>query len=116
MPKIGPAQSYKDLEKSAVDTYEGKKKGKDLPGLKTDAKTVRADKYKENAKLAEAIADAMASTKDKANSNDEGPLFVLAWRMYPNKDNSHWKGKTHSCGCGCACFGKRKPRPRRPGP
>jgi hypothetical protein len=110
MPKIGPAQSYEELEKSATQVSDGRARDKGLPGVKTDAKTVDVDAYLENGKLAAAIADAMESMK---KSNKDGPLFVLSWRMYPNKENPHWKGKTHSCGCGCGCIGRRKPPPRR---
>jgi hypothetical protein len=58
----------------------------------------------ENSSLKAAINKAFKENKiDKAHNNDGGPRFVLAWRMYPNANNTH--AQSSSCGCGCSCSG-----------
>ena len=108
MPKIGPARTVKELQKSAEHTHTGRGR-RGLPGVKTDSLTVDRKAHAQNRELGERINDALHATKknDKA-----GPLFVLGWRMYPHKDHPYWQGKVHSCGCGCGCSSRHKPRRR----
>ena len=59
----------------------------------------------ENNLLNNAIRKAFKENKiDKAHNNDDpnNPRFVLAWRMYPNGNNTHIQ---QSGGCGCGCNG-----------
>jgi hypothetical protein len=103
MPEIHPKMTRAKLRKSARKTSEGKGRAS-LPGVKTDARHVRAtDKcgYKANRELASLISKAVRAKK---NSDKRGQHFVLGWRLYPNKDHPRWKGKDdHACGCGCGC-------------
>jgi len=103
MPEIYPKMSRAELQRRARKTAEGKARSP-LPGVKTDAKHVRAtDKcgYSANRELAELIKDAVRAKK---KSDKHGPKFVLGWRLYPNKSHPQWKSKdVHSCGCGCGC-------------
>lgn len=113
-PKLTPAK----LRKSARKTSEGKGLAP-LPGVRTDAKAAPVadandprspyygsthhdpDGYETNRKLAARISKAVEELKA---SDEHGPRFVLAWRMYPNKDHPVWQQKdVHFCGCGCGC-------------
>jgi hypothetical protein len=121
-PKLTPAK----LRKSAQKTSEGKGLAP-LPGVRTDAKlAAKADPtnrrspyygskhhdpngHQKNRELAERIGKAVSDLK---KSDEHGPRFVLAWRMYPNKEHPSWQRKdVHFCGCGCGCYapGTRKP-------
>jgi len=99
MPKIGPTRTIKELQASARHTFHGKGR-RGLPGVKTDSKVVDRNAHAQNGELGKRISNAVHALK-KADRN--GPLFVLGWRLYPNKENPHWSGPTHSCGCGCGC-------------
>ena len=103
MPEIYPKVTRAKLKSGARKTSEGKGRVP-LPGVKTDAKHVKAtDKcgYQANRDLAEMIK---AAVRAKKNSDKHGEHFVLGWRLYPNKDHPRWNGKdVHSCGCGCGC-------------
>jgi hypothetical protein len=48
-----------------------------------------------NRELARRINDAFEDLKP-------GKGFVLAWRLYPDKDHHRWK-IADGCGCGCGC-------------
>ena len=114
-PKLTPTK----LKKSARKTSEGNGLAP-LPGVRTDAKlAATADPknpkspyhgskhhdpkgYRKNRQLAERIGKAMSELK---SSDEHGPRFVLAWRMYPNGEHPSWHRKdVHFCGCGCGCF------------
>jgi hypothetical protein len=103
MPEIYPKVSRSKLKKGARRTSEGKGRVA-LPGVKTDAKHVRAtDKcgYQANRELAEMIKQAVRAKK---KADKLGEHFVLGWRLYPNKSHPRWSGKNdHACGCGCGC-------------
>jgi len=101
MPKIGPSRTIKELQDSARHTYHGKGR-RGLPGVKTDSKQVDKEAHRQNGELAKRISKAVHSVK---KSDKGGPLFVLGWRLYPNKENPYWSGRVHSCGCGCGCSG-----------
>jgi hypothetical protein len=116
-PKLTPAK----LRKSARKTSEGKGLAP-LPGVRTDAKlAATADPtnpkspyfgsrhydpngYQKNRELARRIGEAM---NDLKKGDEQGARFVLAWRMYPNKEHPSWHRKdVHFCGCGCGCFAR----------
>jgi hypothetical protein len=103
MPDIYPKMTRAKLKKSARKTSGGNGRSP-LPGVKTDAKHVRAtDKcgYQDNRELAKLIEKAVR-TKKKRDKN--GEHFILGWRLYPNRDHPRWKDQdVHACGCGCGC-------------
>jgi hypothetical protein len=89
------------LEESGKETSKGGKRGKGLPGVKTDARSMDPSSYEANRELAARISKAVADIKP---SDDGQPRFVLGWRLYPNRDSAYWKAEgAHVCGCGCAC-------------
>ena len=115
IPKLTPAK----LKKGARKTSEGKGFAP-LPGVRTDAKlAAKANSknprspyygnehfdpkgYQKNRELAERIGAAMSELKQ---GDEDGSRFVLAWRMYPNKQHPSWHRKdVHFCGCGCGCY------------
>jgi hypothetical protein len=119
MVEVRPKLSPRKLRSGARKTSDGKG-AVPLPGIKTDAKqAVTADPtdpaspfygatncdptgYKKNRVLAARISKAVADLKA---SDENGPRFVLAWRMYPNNDHPCWHQEgVHYCGCGCGCF------------
>jgi hypothetical protein len=121
MVEIYPKLTQARLKKSARKTSEGKGAAT-LPGVKTDAKqAATADLtdpkspfygaiycdpkgYGRNRKLAERISNAVRELK---KTDEHGPRFVLAWRLYPNDDHPCWHRKdVHFCGCGCGCFAR----------
>ncbi|HTO85183.1 MAG TPA: hypothetical protein VMQ73_23390 [Methylomirabilota bacterium] len=114
MGLIEPRMSWKDLQKGARDTAKGKKRHP-LPGVKTAKATPktagmhRKDRLA-NGELAEKISAAVREVK---KSDRHGPLWVVGWRMYPNRDHPHWKAHTHACACGCGCFTHHKPGHRK---
>jgi hypothetical protein len=103
MPEIYPKMTRAKLKRTALRTSAGKGRAP-LPGVKTDAKDVRAtDKcgYKVNREMADMIAKAVRAMK---KGDKHGAHFVLGWRLYPNKEHPRWNNKdVHSCGCGCGC-------------
>jgi hypothetical protein len=103
MPEIYPKMTRSKLKSGARKTSLGKGRVP-LPGVKTDAKHVKAsDKcgYQANRELAAMIKKAVRAKK---NGDKHGRHFVLGWRLYPNKDHPRWGAENvHSCGCGCGC-------------
>ncbi|HVY56374.1 MAG TPA: hypothetical protein VHA77_00825 [Xanthobacteraceae bacterium] len=118
MVDVNPKLTSTKLRKSAKKTSEGKGAAP-LPGVTTDAKAAAhadpndpaspyygsthhdPDGYRKNRQLAKRISKAVEKIKA---SDEHGPRFVLAWRMYPNKDHPVWQQKdVHYCGCGCGC-------------
>jgi hypothetical protein len=103
MPEIYPKMTRSKLKSGARKTSQGKARVP-LPGVKTDARDVKAtDKcgYQANRELAEMIKKAVRAKK---NGDKHGQHFVLGWRLYPNKDHPRWGAEdVHSCGCGCGC-------------
>jgi hypothetical protein len=79
--------------KRGLRLADGRERHGPLPGVTSDA--VRH----KNRELAERISDVVESVKA---SDEHGPHFVLAWRMYPNKDHPRWQTEEpHACGCSC---------------
>jgi hypothetical protein len=117
MPKIGPKMTVKQLLKHAKLAQEGKAGDKGLPPVKTDAYAAKVADPKDpkspyygskwhdpkgheaNRKLAKRIDAAMKTLK---KADKDGSHFVLAWRLYPNKEHPRWnRDQPHACGCGC---------------
>jgi hypothetical protein len=128
MVEIYPKLSQAKLKKSARKTSEGEGMAM-LPGVQTDAKQAAiADPndptspfyraiycdpkgYGKNRELAQRISKAVRELK---KSDEYGPRFVLAWRLYPNDDHPCWHRKdVHFCGCGCGCFARGEQRGKR---
>jgi hypothetical protein len=118
---VNPKLTLAKLEKDARKTSEGKGAAP-LPGVRTDARqATTADVtdpkspfygatncdpqgYWTNRELADRIS---AAVKDLKTSDEHGPRFVLAWRLYPNSEHPCWDPKeVHVCGCGCGCYAK----------
>ena len=106
-----------------VKLPDGREQHPPLPELTTNAKQGMLDvtklcqecqespyldteAYKKNTQLAEAISAALNKIRP---SDKDGAHFVLAWRLYPNKENAYWKTEAlqHACGCSCGCFGPK---------
>jgi hypothetical protein len=108
--QIGPKQSLKNLKKRTGQKLDdGREHHAGLPGVTSDAKACDPQGnphcdttgHRKNRELAERIGDAMDALKA---SDEHGSRFVLAWRLYPNKDHPAWQQKdVHFCGCGCGC-------------
>jgi hypothetical protein len=118
-----------ELAKSSKQTMKGGRTGAGLPGVKTDALQMDPDAYETNRKLAKQIARAVNTLK----SDENGPQFLLGWRLYPNKEHPRWQSEQshshpkksgsqqnawqhemHSCGCGCGCSSMGgEPKPNR---
>ena len=60
------------------------------------------DGYKQNQELKVAIAEVFAKVKKIDTTDPNGSPWLLAWRMYPNKDHPRWK-EFDGCGCNCGC-------------
>jgi hypothetical protein len=58
--------------------------------------------YKQNQELKVAIAEVFAKIKNIDVTDPNGSPWLLAWRMYPNKDHPRWK-EFDGCGCNCGC-------------
>ena len=53
--------------------------------------------YEKNLELAKKICAAFEEFKTK---DKDGAHFILAWRMYPNKDHPRWQQREpYNCGC-----------------
>jgi len=113
-PKVSVAQLKEGMRIAATD---GRETHQALPAVTTDslkgskadandpkseyygAKTLDRDGYRTNRELGNKINEAFKQLK---KTDQHGPQFVLAWRLYPNKDHPRWNwDKAHSCGCGC---------------
>jgi hypothetical protein len=66
------------------------------------------DKYfdrkgeQQNLALKQAISDVFLQYK---KPDKDGPMWLMAWRMYPNKEHPRWgKDGFEGCGCNCGCY------------
>jgi len=80
-------------KKRGLKLADGRERHGVLPAVTSDAVPFK------NRALAERISDAVESLK---TTDEHGPHFILAWRMYPNKDHPRWQTEDpHACGCSC---------------
>ena len=101
MPMIGPYKALKDLEDLEGKGEADVKIGGPLPEVRADvAMKPEADAI--NRRLDALISAALDALKPPV---DGKPLFVLAWRMYPNAEHPFWQEYRESHACGCSCFG-----------
>ena len=109
--EVGPKLKLADLKKqSAVKLRDGRRHHAALAAVTSDAEAVQAldpeqfplcDRtgYQQNRDLAIRISDALEAVK---TSDEHGPHFLLAWRLYPNEEQPRWQAKSpHYCGCAC---------------
>jgi hypothetical protein len=68
------------------------------------------DGKKNNDALKQAINDAFKKYKKIDLTDPNGPQWLLAYRMYPNKDHPRWQAQ-ECCGCCCGCFAPRDWQP-----
>jgi hypothetical protein len=52
--------------------------------------------------------DIEAAFKKWKTSDQHGPQFILAWRLYAHKDHPRFK-ESDGCGCGCGCHAPKGP-------
>lgn len=109
--EVGPKLKLADLKKqSAVKLRDGRRHHAALAAVTSDAEAVQAldpeqhplcDRtgYQQNRELAIRISDAVEAVK---TTDEHGPHFLLAWRLYPNEEHPRWQAKSpHYCGCAC---------------
>src|SRR5713101_606126 len=105
MGKVTPMLTSAQLSEGKETLEDGREFFQSLPAVISDAKHASeanpndpkseyyGDKlfnpnaYKENLELAKEIA---AAFKKHKKSDEHGTHFILAWRMYPNKDHPRW--------------------------
>ena len=120
--RIGPYVSPTELEETHELTHkDGRVYHGPLDGVVTDAKFAStanpnapgspyrgsqhfdAQGHAANRQLAREINAAFQRYK---KTDKDGAHFVLAWRLYPNKDHPRWQQEEpHVCGCGCGGLG-----------
>jgi ABC-type Zn2+ transport system substrate-binding protein/surface adhesin len=114
---LEPKLSIEDLKKHRTVIFtgaDGREYQSELPGSWSNAKVAAqaTDKvcqecrdsphfdtegYGTNRELGRRIQEAFTELK-------AGKGFVVAWRVYPDKDHPRWQ-VADGCGCGCACGG-----------
>jgi hypothetical protein len=113
---LEPKLSIEELRQHGVvfGGHDGREYRSELPGAWSNSKVAATDVekvchecrespyfdvdgYGINRELARRISEAFQELKG-ANG------FVLAWRLYPEKDHPRWK-VADGCGCGCGGFG-----------
>jgi hypothetical protein len=92
--KIGPRLKSQHLaEGLRIKLVDGREHHAGLLGVTADSKRDW------NSDLAKSID---AAFKKHKTTDEHGPHFLLAWRLYPNKEHPRWQvEEPHSCGCGC---------------
>lgn len=66
------------------------------------------DGNRQNQELRKAINEAFLRIKKIDLTDPDGSPWLLAWRMYPNKDHPRWgKEGFEGCGCNCGCYAPR---------
>jgi hypothetical protein len=119
---LEPKLSVKELKEQRTVVFTGKDGREyqaDLPGSWSNAKVAATDVDKVcdecrdsphfdtkahhvNRELGQRIQEAFEELKP-------GKGFVLAWRLYAEKDHPRWK-IADGCGCGCGCFSAETPK------
>jgi hypothetical protein len=90
--------SWSNARIAAADTERVCRECRDSPHFDTQA-------HYKNRELAQRIQQAFDELKP-------GKGFVLAWRLYAEKDHPRWK-VADGCGCGCGCFSAQESKPAR---
>jgi hypothetical protein len=120
--EVGPKLKLGDLNKQTVKLGDGRLYHGDLAGVTSDAEAAQMsdpaefphcdrEGHRKNRELAELISDAFDATK---KSDEHGPHFLLAWRLYPNQEHPRWQMKEpHSCGCSCGGLAPLKGKKRK---
>src|SRR5262245_31389263 len=109
--EVGPKLKLAELKRqSSVRLRDGRRHHAALAAVTSDAEAVQAldpqqyplcDRtgYQQNRELAQRISDAVEAVK---TTDEHGPHFLLAWRLYPNEEHPRWQAKSpHYCGCAC---------------
>jgi hypothetical protein len=109
--KVGPKLKVKQLtRKQGLELRDGRERHGALPAVISDAKAAATSDpiafphcdrtgYAKNRELAERISDAVEELKV---TDEHGPHFILAWRLYPNQEHPRWQNEDpHFCGCSC---------------
>jgi hypothetical protein len=86
--------SWSNAKVAATETEKVCHECRDSPHFDTEG-------YGANRELARRVSDAFQELKP-------GKGFVLAWRLYPDKDDARWK-IADGCGCGCGCHAAPPP-------
>jgi hypothetical protein len=117
-PEVGPKLTWKQVEE-LTDLWgtDGRKYHGELPATWDNAEFVSnnlgniepapgfPDGHAQNVALKQAISKAFVEIKKINLEDPNGPLWLLAWRMYPNADHPMWKMEGGpACGCNCGCF------------
>ncbi len=116
MTKATPKLTREELLKGKETLKDGSEFFQSLPAVISDAKRgseanpddpesdyhrqkfFDPEGYAKNLELAKKICAAFEECKTK---DKDGPHFILAWRMYPNKDHPRWQQQEpYSCACG----------------
>jgi hypothetical protein len=120
---LEPKLSVKELKEQRTVIFtgaDGREYQSDLPGSWSNAKVAATDvekvchecrdsphfdteAYDTNRELARRVQQAFEDLKP-------GKGFVLAWRLYAQKDHPRWK-VADGCGCGCGCHSAEEPKP-----
>jgi hypothetical protein len=117
-PKL-TIKELKELRTVIFTGEDGRDYQADLPGSWSNAKVAATDvervchecrdsphfdteAYDTNRELARRIQQAFDELKP-------GKGFVLAWRLYAEKDHARWK-VADGCGCGCGCYSAEEPK------
>jgi hypothetical protein len=120
---LEPKLSVKELKEQRTVIFtgvDGREYQADLPGSWSNAKVAATDvekvchecrdsphfdteAYNTNRELARRVQQAFEELKP-------GKGFVLAWRLYAEKEHPRWK-VADGCGCGCGCFSAEEPKP-----
>ena len=120
---LEPKLSIDELKKHRTFIFtgpDGREYQSELPGSWTNAKVASnatekvcqecrdsphfdTEGYGTNRELGRRIQKAFTELKD-------GKGFVMAWRLYPDKDHPRWQ-IADGCGCGCGCYSSEDPSP-----
>ena len=119
---LEPKLTVKELKEQRTVIFtgtDGREYQSDLPGSWSNAKVAATDvekvchecrdsphfdteAYNTNRELARRVQEAFEELKP-------GKGFVLAWRLYAEKDHPRWK-VADGCGCGCGCHSAEEPK------
>src|SRR6266853_6499370 len=112
---VKPKLTSEDVnEGGPLTARDGREYYMELPGVWTDSrwgsttKTNDPAAFDKNRELAKRISAAFSDLKKTAK---DGSHFILAWRMYPNKDHPRWHKEEHTCSCSCGCSSHGGPLP-----